>query len=281
MARGPRRDEELWLDGDEEAPRPTASARKPLEGRAKTLAPESANGTVAQLFPNRGGVRLDSRPGIVLCNYRLATLAVRGERRERSPVCVGDRVRVEGDVIVGRCERRNALARLAPNARNPVVHVIAANVDVLVVVAAAREPDFTPGFVSRLLAAAAEQGVAGVVCANKADLLEPGAARPWTDFASAAAAVVECSARSGAGVAELDRLVRGKAAAFCGNSGVGKTSLLRRLLGDDSYGRVAELSAATGKGRHTTTGAILLPGPGSSTWIDTPGIMDFEGASSR
>ncbi len=61
-----------------------------------------------------------------------------------------------------------------------------------------------------------------------------------------------------------------------GSAVVPEPHALRRLLGDDSYGRVGEISAATGKGRHTTTGAFLLPGPATSTWIDTPGVMDFE-----
>ncbi len=265
-----------WSDEVEHKPRPTSSARKPHTSRARELPPKECNGTVAELFPNRSAVRLDSKPGVLLCNYRMATLAVRGENRERSPVCVGDRVRAEGDVIVGRSARRNALVRRSPNSRNALVHVMVANVDVLVIVAAVREPDFTPGLVARMLAAAKSQGMAGAVCANKIDLLEADAPRPWADFAEAGAAVVECSARTGAGIAGLDDLVRGKTAAFCGNSGVGKTSLLRRLLGDDSYGRVAEISAASGKGRHTTTGAFLLPGPSGSTWIDTPGVMDFE-----
>ncbi|MBI5202870.1 MAG: ribosome small subunit-dependent GTPase A [Elusimicrobia bacterium] len=265
-----------WSDDVQHEPRPTSSARKPHVVRARRLSPEECNGTVAEIFPNRSAVRLDSRPDVLLCNYRMATLAVRGGSRERSPTCVGDRVRVEGDVIVGACRRRTALARRSPNARNPLTHVMAANLNMLVIVASVREPEYTPGLVSRMLEAADSQDIAVVVCANKIDLLEEGAARPWREFAEARAAVVECSVKSGAGMAELEDLVRGRAAAFCGNSGVGKTSLLRRLLGDDSYGRVAEISAASGKGRHTTTGAVLLPGPANSTWIDTPGVMDFE-----
>ncbi|MEK7858323.1 MAG: GTPase RsgA, partial [Elusimicrobiota bacterium] len=88
-------------------------------------------------------------------------------------------------------------------------------------------------------------------------------------------ALVETSATRQEGVDRLAARVRGKAAAFCGHSGVGKTSLLRRLLGDEAYGRVGAISTASGKGKHTTTGAILLPAEGGSTWIDTPGITNF------
>ncbi len=258
---------EDWLDDVAPAPRPKGG-RKPLSGRAKVLKPEEGNGTVAEVFPNQSSVQLDGGGARVLCRYRMATLASRGAERERSPVCVGDRVRVEAGVIVGRCERRNRLIRPAPNARDPLLHVLAANLDLLVVVAAAREPDFSAGIVDRFLVAASAQKIASLLCVNKLDLLEPGAPRPWADRPS----VLEVCARTGAGVPALAERLRGKTAVFCGHSGVGKTSLLRRLLGDQAYGRVGEVSAASGKGRHTTTGAVLIPG---TRWIDTPGIMNF------
>jgi ribosome biogenesis GTPase len=68
--------------------------------------------------------------------------------------------------------------------------------------------------------------------------------------------------------------IRGKGAVFCGQSGVGKTSLLRVLLGTE-VGKVGDVSDATGKGKHTTTAAILLGGPDGSDWIDTPGVREF------
>jgi ribosome biogenesis GTPase / thiamine phosphate phosphatase len=71
----------------------------------------------------------------------------------------------------------------------------------------------------------------------------------------------------------LQERIAGKLSVFCGHSGVGKTSLLRVLLGRE-IGRIGELSQATGKGRHTTTGAVLLEGPGCRV-IDTPGIREF------
>jgi ribosome biogenesis GTPase len=86
--------------------------------------------------------------------------------------------------------------------------------------------------------------------------------------------VFELSSKSGAGVDELRKRIEGRTVVFCGLSGVGKTSLLRKLLVSD-IGRVAEISHSTGKGRHTTTGAILLGGPSGSQWIDTPGIREF------
>ena len=267
-------EEDDWLD-DVDAPLRPRSPDKPLQDRAQTLRPDQANATVAELFPNQSAVRLDGSPQRVLCGYRMATLAAEGSDRERSPVCVGDRVRVELGVIIGRCQRRNRLIRPAPNSRDPLLHALAANLDCLVVVAAALEPDFSAGIVDRFLVAASAQKIETVLCVNKTDLLQPGAPRPWSHYPSAGGALVETSATRQEGVDRLAARVRGKAAAFCGHSGVGKTSLLRRLLGDEAYGRVGAISTASGKGKHTTTGAILLPAEGGSTWIDTPGITNF------
>jgi ribosome biogenesis GTPase len=69
--------------------------------------------------------------------------------------------------------------------------------------------------------------------------------------------------------------VMNKKAAFCGHSGVGKTSLLASLLENREIGKIGEVNSATGKGRHTTTGSIMLAGPEQSSWIDTPGVRQF------
>ena len=266
--------EDDWLDDIEPAKR-AKPASKPIAGRARELGPEEGNATVAEIFPNQSAVRMDGSAARILCNYRMATLGFNGASRERSPVCVGDRVRVEADVIVGRCVRRNRLVRQAPNSRDPLLHVIVANIDCLVIVSAAREPEFTAGVVDRFLVAASAGKIAPILCVNKTDLIGPESPRPWSHYAAAGVIVIEACARRGDGTDGLKAYLRGKAAAFCGHSGVGKTSLLRRLLGDENIGKTGELSASSGKGRHTTTGAVLLPGDDGSTWIDTPGIMNF------
>ena len=270
----PRDIDEDWVEGIK-VPARRKYAKRLRAGRAQELAVQDGNATVVELFPNQSAVRLDGGAQRRLAGYRLAGLAIGGACRERSPVCVGDRVRVEAGVIVGRCARRNQLVRSAPDSRDPLLHVVAANVDCLVVVAAAREPDFAAGIADRFLVAAHSQGIGAVLCVNKTDLLAPGAEKPWLHYPEAGVALLETCARSGEGVERLAAFLRGKTAAFCGHSGVGKTSLLRRLIGDESFGRVGELSGATGMGRHTTTGAVLLAAADGSAWIDTPGIMNF------
>jgi len=267
--------EEEDEDADVPVPVRRKYAKRIREGQAHELPAEEGNATVIELFPNQCAVRLDGGAERRLAGYRLSGLSMAGVSRERSPVCVGDRVRLEAGVIVGRCARRNQLVRSAPNSRDPLLHAIVANVDCLVVVAAASEPEFTAGIVDRFLVAAHSQAIASVLCVNKSDLLLPGTYKPWLHYPEAGVALLEASARSGEGVDTLAALLRGKTAVFCGHSGVGKTSLLRRLIGDATFGRVGKLSGGTGMGRHTTTGAVLLPAAGGSTWIDTPGIMNF------
>jgi ribosome biogenesis GTPase len=200
------------------------------------------------------------------------------EIRERTPVAVGDRVeasRVSPDsgVVEGVCERKNRLMRPAPG-RDAQQHVLAANVDVVAIVVALRNPEFSPGLIDRFLVGAQAAGAHPILCVTKMDLLEAGAARPWAVYADLGFEVHEISSRTHAGIDALRKVFIDKSVVFCGRSGAGKTSLLRDLLGAD-IGRVGEVSESTGKGKHTTTSAVLLGGPGRSQWIDTPGVREF------
>ncbi len=251
------------------------SSKKPVQSHAKTLSPEEGNGLVTEIFPNQSAVKLDGATQSALCAYRMSTLAFGFTARERSPVCVGDRVRVEAGVIVGRCERRNRLVRSAPNVHNPLLHVLAANIDCLVIVSSAKDPEFSGGIVDRFLVAALSQKIEPILCVNKIDLIRSRDARPWSHYAASGVQVVEVSAGNGQGTSKILELLSGKIVAFCGHSGVGKTSLLRQLLKDENYGKTGLISQASGKGRHTTTGASMILGPNGSGFIDTPGVMNF------
>lgn len=267
--------DEDWLDSVEPADR-RKSAKKKILSRAKTLASELGNATVTEIFPNQCAARLDGAASAELCGYRMSTLAFGTVNRERSPVCVGDRVRLESGTVVGRCERRNRIIRPAPNARDPLLHVLAANLDLLAVVAASRQPNFSGGMIDRFLVAASTQGIRPILIVNKMDLAEPKDFDDWAPYSAAGILVIETSAREGLGIENLTAHLRGATTVFCGPSGVGKTSLLRRLLSDENYGRVGKVGRSGGLGRHTTSGAVLLQGPEGSSLIDTPGVMNFE-----
>lgn len=271
-----RGDDNDWLDSEKDrgshGTGHHARKKKPEKGY---LAIEEANGTVTEVFPNQCKVLIDdeAEPNREFaCTYRKAKLPT-ADIRERAPVAVGDRVRFEkignrDGVIDGVCERRNMLARPAPERAQR--HVLVANIDVLVIVAACREPVFTPGLVDRFLVAAQVQGIEPILCITKMDLFEE-ADKPWKLYSDIGFTVIETGALDGTGLETLRTTIGDQLTTFCGHSGVGKTSILNALLGK-IIGKTKVVSIATGRGQHTTTSAFLIP---KTRMIDTPGIREF------
>ena len=264
---------EDWLDEEESSGDSRSSGKKKVKSKSVELPDDQANAVVVEVFPNQCSVRMDEGDLEFLCTYRRATLVGKkdDETRERSPVAVGDRVLVktldhQSGVIEGVCKRKNQLARPAP--ARATKHVLVSNVDLLVMVAAAQNPDFSPGLVDRFLVAAAAQEIDVILCINKIDLNQDSSA--WALYREVGIQVLEVSAKREIGVSELRAAIGNRRTVFCGHSGVGKTSLLNVLLNQSK--KVAEISESTGKGKHTTTAAVLLKG---STFIDTPGVREF------
>jgi ribosome biogenesis GTPase len=268
-----RGDDDDYLDSDKErGSHGTGRMAKKQKPKVDYLPIAEANGTVVEVFPNQCKVK-DAAGHEFACTYRKARLPT-PEIRERSPVAVGDKVRFEpvgnrDGVIDGVCERRNFLARPAPE--STMRHTIVANVDMLVIAAASREPDFSPGLVDRFLVAAQAAGIEPILCITKIDLLAPAGVRPWSLYRDIGFRVFETCAKTGTGLEELKKALDGNLATFCGHSGVGKTTILTALLGYE-VGKTREVSLSTGKGMHTTTGAYIIPG---TNLIDTPGIREF------
>ena len=274
-----RGDSDDWLD-DEAQGRSSGKMKKPSKARAEFLNPTEANGTVAEVHPQLCRVIADDDPrgAGFLCAYRRAGLRQDTESRERNYVTVGDRVKFARQgtqgVVEGVCTRRNSLTRPAPGREGgKMFQAIAANLDTVVIVASATSPVFTPGLVDRFLIATQAAEIRPLICVTKMDVIE-GAERPWKLYSDLGFEVREVSAKKDMGLESLKAELEGQTALFCGQSGVGKTSLLRKLLGTD-VGRVNTVSEVTGKGKHTTTSAVLLGGPGDSRWIDSPGIREF------
>lgn len=193
-------------------------------------------------------------------------------------VVVGDRVRVawEGDQArIDSVEpRRSFFSRRAAGEREEE-QVVAANLDQVVIVASLRRPEFRHGFVDRVLVQALHSRVPALLALNKTDLGdEAETAGLLGDYAPAGVAGIPLCARSGRGVEALRDACRGRRSLFVGHSGVGKSTLLDRLAPGHEL-LAAEVNERTGKGRHTTTAALLLqPAPGLEL-IDTPGVRAF------
>jgi ribosome biogenesis GTPase len=197
----------------------------------------------------------------------------------RKGVVVGDRVRLVGDVtgddgslsrIVEVEERRTVLRRTADD-DDPVERVIVANADQLVVVTALADPEPRPRLIDRALVAAYDAGLEPLLCLTKADLADPETLlsiyRPL--------GVPYVVAVRGSDLAEVHRRLAGKVSVLIGHSGVGKSTLVNALVpGTDRA--IGHVNAVTGRGRHTSTSALMLELPAADGWIvDTPGIRSF------
>ena len=215
-------------------------------------------------------VRLDSGEAV--------EARIRGKRLR--PVC-GDFVTLaplagESDWLITAVEeRQNALTR--PNRRGDA-EVLAANLDRLVVVAAGT-PAADWFIVDRYLSAAELMSVPAVVVYNKIDLLEPDADRSEldavvADYRRIGYPVLLTSAESMQGIAELERALAAGTSILVGQSGVGKSSLINRLL-DDAVPKTAALSTKHREGRHTTVNSVMLALRSDGRVIDSPGVRDY------
>jgi ribosome biogenesis GTPase len=176
-------------------------------------------------------------------------------------------------VIEKVAPRRTALSR----ARSEVgtEQILLANVDVATLVFATREPEPRFGLLDRYLTLCEHAHVAAVICVNKVDLgVSPDLERTLALYAGLGYPVIWTSATTGAGLDELRAHINGKISLLTGPSGVGKSSLTNALIPGASQ-RVGEISTATHKGRHTTTGVRLLPLPACGWLADSAGIREL------
>lgn len=209
-------------------------------------------------------------------NYRL-----RGNK-QTNPVAVGDRVLFDlqddgTGVIADVLDRRNYIVRRATKLSKQT-HVIAANIDLLCVVATLGLPRTSTGFIDRLLVTAEAYRIPACVVFNKCDLLVDPDLRAAQDevaaiYRGAGYPVLEVSALSGAGLDSLKEAIAGKTVLFSGHSGVGKSALLNAISPGLGL-KVGHISDWSLKGKHTTTFAEIFPFA-DGYLIDTPGIKEF------
>ena len=188
---------------------------------------------------------------------------------------VGDWVGLHGGIIHLRLERRGTVSRAAAG-RAVDQQVVAANVDVILLVTALTQ-DLNVRRRERYLSMVWDAGAVPVVVLNKADLCEdPAGAGESVRARLPMIDVVVLSALEESALDGLAPYLRpGQTLALVGSSGVGKSTLVNRLLGADAL-RVGAVSDADGRGRHTTTARQLVELPGGALLIDTPGMRELQ-----
>ncbi len=199
---------------------------------------------------------------------------IKGKRLQ--PVC-GDHVLAEpiadeADwLIVDVLPRRNELSR--PNQRGKI-EILAANIDQLLVMAAS-SPEADWAIVDRYLCAAELMRIPGAVVYNKVDLdaREPPDVE-LQDYANIGYETIRTSAHTGLGIDDVGQLLRDTVSIIVGQSGVGKSTLINRLIGDERQ-KTAAISDKRGEGRHTTVNSVMLTLPGGGAVIDSPGVRDY------
>ena len=209
-------------------------------------------------------------------NFRLKGI------RSTNPVAVGDRVGIvrnqEGTAFINEIDdRRNYIIRKSPNLSKQS-HIIAANVDQAVLIATVNFPVTSTTFIDRFLASAEAYRIPVVLVLNKIDLMDEDDLRLQemmaTLYENIGYTCLQVSAETGMGLDQLKALLKDKISVFSGNSGVGKSTLLNRLIPGLSL-RTAEISEAHKMGMHTTTFSEMIRLPEGGWVIDTPGIKGF------
>ncbi|WP_228789648.1 ribosome small subunit-dependent GTPase A [Nocardia puris] len=248
--------------------RPGRSSRPRTKNRPQHNDAEPA--MVVSVDRGRWGCVLDGDP-------ERRIVAMRARELGRTPIVVGDQVEVVGDLsgrpdtlarIVRVGERRTVLRRTADDT-DPFERIVVGNAEQLFIVVALADPPPRTGFVERCMVAAFVGGLRPVLCLTKHDLAAD------SEFASAFDDLDLTIVYGGIDdpLEPVLELLTDRLTAFIGHSGVGKSTLVNRLV-PDADRAVGEVSGV-GKGKHTSTQSVALPLPDGGWVIDTPGVRSF------
>lgn len=222
----------------------------------------------------------DRETGEVVESRIRGKLRLRGVR-STNPVAVGDTVdyALEADgtgIVTAIHPRTNYIIRRSSNLSKES-HILAANLDRAVLVATLFDPEVRLEFIDRFLVTCEAYKIPATIVLNKIDMCKgfpDEVAEFRRTYELAGYDVLEVSARTGENMDRLAELFRGRTSLLSGNSGVGKSTLIKALCPDAEV-RIADISDYHRKGRHTTTFATMYPLPCGGYIIDTPGIKGF------
>ncbi|MFZ2098341.1 MAG: ribosome small subunit-dependent GTPase A [Anaerolineales bacterium] len=210
------------------------------------------------------------------------------ELEQMDPLAVGDEVRFiqaeDGKGLIiellprhNKLTRRSAVAKPIHHGAHPFEQIIVTNVDQVVPVMSAAQPELKWNLLDRYLASAEASGVRSLICITKMDLVKGGEEElleSLKEYRQIGYRFVLTSIISGEGIEDLRESLTGRVSAMIGKSGVGKTAVLNTLQPGLGL-RVREVSQVTGKGKHTTTNLEMFALDGGGAIIDTPGTREF------
>ena len=252
-----------------------------LQDRRRTRSDQTMPGEdEAGLGPEQAGLAITNHGATVIVEDGEGRLQRCSVRQNLGRLACGDQVIWQasgpvGGVVTAVVERRSLLTR--PDFQGQP-RPVAANLDAVAVVLAP-EPNLSEDLIDRYLVAIAAIGVQGLLVLNKRDLLDEAALATLLDrlepYRRMDYPLLLVSSRTAHGLDDLRAWLRGRTSLLAGQSGVGKSSLIKALLPDRDI-RIQALSAATGHGAHTTSASTLYHLPGGGNLIDTPGVRSFE-----
>lgn len=217
------------------------------------------------------------RWGVVLDGGDTPIVCMRARELGRTNIVVGDRVGIVGDTSgrpgtlarIVRLEDRKSVLRRTADDTDPYERIVVGNADQLLIVSAVADPPPRAGFVERALVAAFVGKLRPILCLTKTDLADPSSFA--AEFADLDVPVVIAGVNDD--LAAVSDIVQDKVTALIGHSGVGKSTLVNRLVPDAD--RATGAVSGVGKGRHTSTQSVALKLPHGGWIIDTPGIRSF------
>lgn len=239
----------------------------------------------ALIYKSTGNFYLakDTTGAFQQCRFR-GKFKIDKEISTTNPIAVGDWVTLGPDrdsegiaMIVSVEERKNYIIRAAIH--HPALrHIIAANMDLAILVATLKNPFTSQGFMDRFLVTAEAYHIPALIVFNKADTHQGNTVEAWENkkhiLEKAGYPTLTVSAETGSGISELKKYIQDKISLFSGHSGVGKSTLINALSPDFQL-KTGAVSDYNEKGKHTTSFAAMYDLPFGGQIIDTPGIKEL------
>lgn len=218
-------------------------------------------------------IDVDLEGEILSCTLRGSLKQERTDKKNL--VTVGDIVWVDERGQIAKIEERFSYLSRASNLDRKKEHLIAANIDQVLITASFEAPSLKPSLLDRYIISAKKGNMQPIIVINKIDLCKD---RKELDeiaeiYQKAQIPLITVSAMTKEGIENLKKLMQGKTSVFSGQSGVGKTSLINEVTGRQD--KIGDIVHKTQKGAHTTTSAKLIPLDGGGFCVDTPGIKSF------